>query len=541
MKSKAGLIRTLVCLGILCLTTQAWAQDAVVKKVIAEGTTNNQTQVHLDVLTNRIGGRPIGSPAYNAAVEWTASKFREWGYEVSVEEAGEVKVGFNRGPWFGTIYGAEMPNGAGNSLHFATPSYTAGTKGVQKGHVLIEPKTRAEFEAMRGVLKGAWVLVTGRSTGWPIDRSAKADRRRDSIIEANVATTRYNNEVMRRYRNSPNPTGVDRRRMTADDYAAALKDSLKVPADEPALFYREMVEAGVLGFIQSTPVPITALWDKETVNGATSSFDNLPSVPDIKLDETQYKVIYQLAKERRNIELEFEIRNHFTMGPVKYHNVVATLKGSKYPDLYIMASGHLDSYDVATGGVDCGVGVTCAMEAARLLSVAGAKPKQSIRFVLFAGEEFGLLGAEAYVKRHADELDKISNLFNRDGGPTTVSSVSVTENMYDDFVEASQYVNLINPDFPFKVNKSQPRPRPTSTGGTDASVFAIRGIPTITFSGGDPKGYNFSYGEIWHTERDTYSKSIAEYQEHVSVVQAVVMYGLSLQDHQLSREGMYTN
>lgn len=530
---------SLLSLLLVLATSQAYAQDAVVKKIIEEGTTNNLTQEHLHILTNRIGGRPIGSDAYNAAVAWTASEFRKWGLEVSIEEAGVLPVGFSRGPWFGKLYGGTLPNGEGVNLHFATPSYTSGTRGLQRGHVLIEPKTQAEFDRMKGSLKGAWVLVTGTNSGWPIDRSAKADHRRDSLVKANVEIARYNNAVIRRYMSSPNPSGRDRRRMSFDDYQAELKDSLKTPADEPALFYRQMVEAGVLGFIQSSPVPITALYDKETVFGENSGFDNLPPVPDIKLDEHQYAVIYQMAKERRPIELEFDIRNNFRMGPVPYHNVIAKMRGTKYPDQYVMISGHLDSYDVSTGGVDCGVGVTPTMEAARLLSVAGAKPKRSILFVLFAGEEFGLLGAQAWVKAHEKELDNISNLFNRDGGPTVANSVSVTEAMYDDFVKATRYVNLINPDFPFTVNKAQPRPKPTSTGGTDASVFAIRGIPTITLGSADTKGYNFDYREIWHTERDLYNKSIDEYQEHTSVVQAVIAYELANLDHILSREGMF--
>jgi Zn-dependent M28 family amino/carboxypeptidase len=127
------------------------------------------------------------------------------------------------------------------------------------------------------------------------------------------------------------------------------------------------------------------------------------------------------------------------------------------------------------------------MESARLLSVAGAKPKRSILFVLFAGEEFGLLGATAWVKAHEKELDKISNLFNRDGGPTVANGVTVSQAMYEDFIKISEGIDQINPAFGFKVNTFQPRPRPTVPGGTDASVFAIRGVPTIAFDNSDRK------------------------------------------------------
>lgn len=173
------------------------------------------------------------------------------------------------------------------------------------------------------------------------------------------------------------------------------------------------------------------------------------------------------------------------------------------------------------------------------VSLAGAKPKRTILFVAFAGEEFGLLGAKAYVKTHAKELGKIANLFNRDGGPTPPVGISVPQAMYDDFVEVCKPVKEICADYPFEVKVAKPFKRPTQSGGTDASVFAVEGVPTFGFNTQDIKGYNFSYGEIWHTERDLYTKNIPEYQEHAATVTAVVALGIANLSKQLSREGMH--
>jgi len=115
--------------------TYAQKGDKVVDKIIEIGTTDNQTMDHLDILCNRFGGRLTGSDAYENAVQWAANKFEEWGMEVILDEAGEVPVGFNRGPWSGRLLSDN-----GMILHFATPSYTSGTKGVQRGHALLEPK-----------------------------------------------------------------------------------------------------------------------------------------------------------------------------------------------------------------------------------------------------------------------------------------------------------------------------------------------------------------------------------------------------------------
>jgi hypothetical protein len=113
--------------------------------------------------------------------------------------------------------------------------------------------------------------------------------------------------------------------------------------------------------------------------------------------------------------------------------------------------------------------------------------------------------------------------------------------MYDDFEKICRPLNNINPDFPFTLvkNTQPPRPKPTNAGGSDHAYFAMNGVPTLSFTVPDSKGYNFNYGEIWHTENDLYTKSIPEYQEHTSVVTAVVVYELASLDHLLSRKGLY--
>ncbi len=493
-------------------------QGRIIDRIIEIGTTDNRTMNHLDVISNRFGGRLVGSDAYENAALWCASQFRSWGMDVIMDEAGSVPVGFNRGPWFG-----RMLSDNGMILHFATPSYTSGTKGVQRGHVLMEPKNKDEFERMKGALKGAWVLIGGTNDGWPIDFSEKADSVRKKIIAWNDSVGAINREISREnYLNRDKPP----------------RETIPLKS-EPALFYREMREAGILGVIQSSEVPIRALYDRKNLAGMT--FENLPTVCDIKLDENQYTVIEKMVKERRYFLLEFDIRNHFKPGPVVYHNVIGVIKGTRYPDEYVMMGGHLDAFDVATGGVDDGSGITPAMEAARLIMTAGGKPKRTILVCLWAAEEFGLLGSKHWVEANKEKLPRISNYFNRDGGPTVANGLTVPEAMYDDFEKVCKPLNSINPDLPFslKKNTNPPRPRPTTAGGSDHAHFALNGVPTLAFEAPDAKGFNFNYQEIWHTENDLYTKSIPEYQEHTAVVTAVVVYGLAELDHLLSRKGMY--
>jgi hypothetical protein len=515
VKSKLTL---LLLLGLLQISFSQTPTDSVVQKIIQIGKTDNQTMAHLDVLCNRIGGRPIGSDAYETATVWTASKFQEWGMDVVLDEAGELPVGFNRGPWFGRMLSDE-----GMILHFATPSYTSGTKGVQRGHVVLEPKTQAEFNRMKGKLKGAWVLISGENDGWPIDISTHADSLRDSIKIVNAGIEEQNSQIRRENRENR-------------DKGIPEKELLTMK-EEPALFYREMREAGILGIIQSSKTPIRVMYDRKNVMNMT--FDSLPSVPDIKLDEHQYAIIRQMVEERRYFQLEFDIRNHFRPGPVKYYSVIGIIPGTELPDEYVIVSGHLDSYDSGSGGVDDGSGATPTMEAARLIMEAGGKPKRTILVILWAGEEFGLLGSQGWVDRNPDLLDRISNMLNRDGGPTVPTGISVSAAMMPDFEKICAPINTINPDFPFKLEERKPSERPAKAWGTDSGPFAVKGVPTVTPNTGDPKGYDFSYMEIWHTERDTYDKSIREYQEHTSIVTAILVYGIANLDHLLPREGYW--
>ena len=153
--------------------------------------------------------------------------------------------------------------------------------------------------------------------------------------------------------------------------------------------------------------------------------------------------------------------------------------------------------------------------------------------------EIGLLGSKAYCEKHQQELPKIVNVFNRDGGPEPPVGIAVSQAMYDDFVEITKPIQKVRADIPFEVTVRPPRKRPKVAGGTDSEVFATYGVPTYGFTTKDVKGYNFNYGEIWHTERDLFTKNIPEYLEHTATVTAITVLGVANLDKPLPREGVY--
>ena len=104
------------------------------------------------------------------------------------------------------------------------------------------------------------------------------------------------------------------------------------------------------------------------------------------------------------VTIELQIENKIT-GPIQVNNVVAEIRGSEKPDEWILIGAHLDSWDQGTGAQDGGSGCAMVMEAARAITKLNITPHRSIRFVLWGGEEQGIMGSNAYIHLHASELN----------------------------------------------------------------------------------------------------------------------------------------
>ncbi len=259
------------------------------------------------------------------------------------------------------------------------------------------------------------------------------------------------------------------------------------------------------------------------------SWDKLPKTPVINLIQAQFDEIAALAKDGKPVTLEFDIRNYFTRGPIPQYNLIADIPGTEFPDEYIIVGGHIDSWDGATGTTDNGTGCATTLEAARLLMKAGVKPRRTIRFMLWSGEEQGLLGSLAYVKAHPDLMPKISAVLVHDGGTNYLSSLSATPAMKADLEEVCSPLIGLNPDLPFAVREVNGLRRGI---GSDHDSFLGAGVPGF-FWGQAGKAV---YRRTHHTQYDTYDAAIPEYQKHSAVVVAVVARGLADLDHLLSRE-----
>ena len=258
------------------------------------------------------------------------------------------------------------------------------------------------------------------------------------------------------------------------------------------------------------------------------SWDKLPTVPAVTLLRKQFDEIAAWLKDGKPVTLEFDIRNYFKKGPIKLYNVIADIPGSELPDEYVIVGGHIDSWDGATGATDNGTGVATTLEAARILMKAGVKPRRTIRFMLWSGEEQGLLGSAAYVKAHKDLMPKISAVLVHDGGTNYLSGIGATEAMLSDFEQVFTPVKELDPQFPFEVRKVAG----LSGGGSDHASFLAANVPGFFWR----QAGKAKYQRTHHTQYDTFDAAIPEYQKHSSLVVAVSAYGIANLDHLLSRE-----
>ena len=285
-------------------------------------------------------------------------------------------------------------------------------------------------------------------------------------------------------------------------------------------------EYGIAGWIYPTRGEAIT-----TSGNSRVTWDNLPTTPRVNLRKDQYDVIAEKLAADEEVTLRIDIRNHFQPGPTKFYNVIGDIVGSEFPDEYVIIGGHIDSWDGATGTTDNGTGSATTIEAARILMAAGAQPKRTIRFMLWSGEEQGLLGSRAWVDKNPDVMDKISAVFVYDGGPNAIAGLPATAAMKEDFEKVFGPVMQLNPDLPFTIKDVEGLPRGI---GSDHESFIPKGVPGFFWT----QEGRADWRRGIHTQFDTFDLVIPEYLEHSTTVIALAALGMADLDHLLSREGM---
>ena len=254
--------------------------------------------------------------------------------------------------------------------------------------------------------------------------------------------------------------------------------------------------------------------------GQTNYENGVPKIPAAAVTAEDADLIAYLAAEG-------ETQMHLVLTPqtlpdVESANVIADIKGSEHPEQIVIVSGHLDSWDLATGAIDDGAGVTVAMETAHLIQQLHLKPKRTIRIIAWMNEENGSRGSKQYEKDHASEFANHFAVNETDGGaghPTGLNLKTKPEvkKMFEPVAKILQEIGAGSLNLSEHV-------------GADTEPMEKAGVPA--FSPMQDSRFYFNYH---HTSADTLDKIVPrELQENAAVV-AVAAYALANAEQSLPR------
>jgi len=179
---------------------------------------------------------------------------------------------------------------------------------------------------------------------------------------------------------------------------------------------------------------------------------------------------------------------------VKSANVIGEITGSEFPNEIVAIGAHLDSWDVGTGALDDGIGVAMVLASAHYIAQLPKRPKKTLRVILFAAEEVGLLGAKAYIKKH--ETKMVNHVIGAEWdfglGRIYKMTPGVGASSLNGIRELAQVLA------PMGVALA---PTNKARAQSDMSLLSDAGMPSINFS---PDGSQ--YFDYHHTENDTLDK-----------------------------------
>lgn len=206
-------------------------------------------------------------------------------------------------------------------------------------------------------------------------------------------------------------------------------------------------------------------------------------------------------------------------GMIKARNVIATLKGTTFPNEKIVVGGHLDSWDLATGAIDNGIGSFAVLDIARTFKSAALTTKRTVEFVMFMGEEQGLLGSKAYIKaaQKENKLDQVKFMLNYDMTNNPKGFATSREEMKELFTGWGSQINKIDTGFTnvFRAGAGL---------HSDHQPFMLEGIPTGGGTGGELPNHS---GPFYHSDGDQFS--LVDEQELKNTVRysAMLTYALA--------------
>jgi carboxypeptidase Q len=481
---------------ILALSGLAGAQTPsdrdVLARIRAEGLERSQAGPVFDMLTVTIGPRLTASPAHKRAAEWARDRLTSQGLANARLEPWK----FGRG-WTLEKLTVEMVEPRYLPLIGYADGWSPSTNGeIVAAPVFIGGKSLDEVETMRAQLKGAIAMTQPIMANF-----VRKDRPQPSDPAYVPNSAAYATSVGR---------------------PAAASPAGETPAQRGLRILRESGVGVVLR-------PSVGEHGTVFVTGR----DGGPgAVPSIALSGEHYNLIARLVQQQVPVKLRVNVQSKFydADGGTAY-NVLAELPGTDpaLRDEVIMIGAHLDSWHTGVGATDNADGSTTVIEAMRILTATGARPRRTIRVALWGGEEQGLLGSRAWVAQHlagdanAAAREKFSGYFNIDNGSGPIygwflQNREEVRPIFDGWLEPLKTLgarrNVIEP-----------------VGSTDHLSFIDAGVP-----GFNPIQDYVNYDiRTHHTNMDTPERVNVDDLRQAAIVMATFAYQAANLDRKLPR------
>ena len=198
--------------------------------------------------------------------------------------------------------------------------------------------------------------------------------------------------------------------------------------------------------------------------------------------------------EKGPVEIEFSFKNRIREH-VKVDNVVAEIPGRENNGEYVLIGGHLDSWQPGTGAQDNGTGAASVLAVAEAIKASGLTPRRTMRFLLFGGEEEGLIGSLRYAGAHTSDAAKCAGVFVSDSGGEAPKGWYVfgRKDEADALKALDPMLGSLGADD--TTNEGQ------YTFETDEAPFLVQGVPSFVLWTATEK-----YETLHHKPSDTFDK-----------------------------------
>jgi hypothetical protein len=540
--------RFLILLFAVLLTPFATAGEPVdlevVHRIRAEAFQRSQVMESLGHLTDVIGPRLPGSPAYMKAAEWSVERVKEWG----ISTAGLESWGpFGHG-WSYRRLAVHMLEPTEVPLIGVPGAWCAGTDGPVSAEVVLAPlfdsepaddRNDLEKLALRirdyaaqhaGKLRGKIVLINPEREFEPAN-TAPMRRHQDEDLKSLFEAPEPPHQGVSEWPMLSLPTDRDER--------FRVRSYTPRPIQNDYYANRRRVRGRLNAFLRDEGVVAVLSVDRRGdgghifVEGAGTWLPGAPIPPaSIRLMPEHYNRLVRLVERDRRVvvEIDLDATLHDAEDGL---NVIAEIPGGAKKDEIVMMGAHLDSWHAGTGAGDNAAGSAVMLETLRILKTLDLDMDRTVRLALWGSEEVGHFGSDGYVAHHfgnpvtmqlQPEHQRLAGYFNYDNGSGKIRGVYLQGN------------DMVRPIFEAWLEPFRDLGAGTlsirNTGGTDHQEFDAVGLPGFQFIQ-DPLDY---MSRTHHSDMDTYGHIEPGDLMQAAAIVATFVYHTATRDDMLPRK-----